>query len=162
MADSLFDRAAFIEKVRNTFKPLEASLPDGDAFDYEEAALFSGIVNGSQEHVVVVPLTQASLSFEVAKHLGEKKSWENIGTLPLFGFYMLSPTDCIHTLQPDTPYLARGIGWDRAEMVDAEGRIPRLFMTWWRRGEPTPAYYKYSGNIEVHLETCTTSGSNQV
>ena len=54
MADSLFDRAAFIEKVRNTFKPLEASLPDGDAFDYEEAALFSGIVNGSQEHVVVV------------------------------------------------------------------------------------------------------------
>jgi len=75
---------------------------------------------------------------------------------------MLSPTDCIHTLEPDTAYLARGVAWDRAELVDAEGRIPRMFVTWWRRGEPTPAYYKYSGNIWVHLETCTTAGSNQV
>jgi hypothetical protein len=161
MPESLFDRAAFIEKVRQAFGPLETLLPDGDAFDYEETAIFSGVVNGSQEHLVLIPLTQASVSFNTAKHLGEKTSWEDVGVLPLFGFYMMPPTDCIHTLEPDTPYLARGIAWDRAELVDAEGRVPRLFVTWWRRGEATPAYYKFSGNVWVHLETCTTAGSNQ-
>ncbi len=162
MADSLFDRAAFIGKVRQAFEPLEALLPGGDAFDYEETALFSGVVNGAQEHVVVVPLTQASVSVDTAKHLGEKTSWESVGALPLFGFYMLPPTDCIHTIKSDTPYLARGIEWSRAELVDAGGGTPRLFMTWWRRGDATPAYFKYSGNLEIHLETCTTASSNQL
>lgn len=162
MPNSVFDRAAFIEKVRQTFEPLEALLHEGDAFDYEETSLFSGVVNGSQEHVVVVPLTQASVSFNTARHLGEKTSWEDVGTLPLFGFYMLPPTDCIHTIAPDTPYLAQGIAWDRAELVDAGGGVPRLFVTWWRRGDGTPAYFKYSGNVEIHLETCTTASSNQV
>jgi hypothetical protein len=160
-ASPLFDRAAFIERVRQAFKPLEALLPDGDAFDYEETAIFSGVVNGSQEHVVVVPLTQASLSFYVGEHLGEQLSWADIDTLPLFGFYMLPPTDCIHTLKPDTPYLVRGISWDQAEVVDANDTVVRLFMTWWRRGEKTPAYYKFLGNIEIHIQTCTTASSNQ-
>ena len=162
MPDSLFDRTTFIEKVRQAFGPLEALLPDGDAFDYEETAIFSGVVNDSQEHVVVVPLTQASVSFNIAMHLGEKTSWEDIDVLPLFGFYMMPPTDCIHTLQPDTPYLARGISWERAELVDAGGEIPRMFLTWWRRGEPTPAYFKFSGNVEIHIRTCGTASSNQV
>lgn len=162
MSDSLFDRGAFIEKVRGAFKPLEALLPDGDAFDYEETALFTGVVNGSQEHIVIIPLTQASVSFNVAKHLGEKTSWEDVGVVPLYGFYMLPPTDCIHTVAPDTPYLVRGISWDRAEVVNAGGEVSRLFVTWWRRGDPTPAYFKYSGNYEIHIETCTTASSNQV
>lgn len=162
VSEPMFDRAAFLEKVRQAFKPLEALLDEGNAFDYEETALFSGIVNGAQEHVVVVPLTQASVAFNAAKHLGEHDSWDQVGKLPLFGFYMLPPTDCVHTLEPDTPYLARGIAWDRAEMVDAGGEIPRLFMTWWRRGDATPAYYKYSGNVEVHIETCTTASSDQL
>ncbi len=160
-ASPLFDRPAFIEKVRQAFGPLEALLPDGDAFDYEEAAIFSGVVNGSQEHVVVVPLTQASLSFYVGKHLGEELSWADIDSLPLFGFYMIPPTDCIHTLKPDTPYLVRGISWDQAEVVDANNVVARLFMTWWRRGEETPAYYRFAGNVEIHLQTCSTASSNQ-
>jgi len=160
-ATPIFDRAAFIERVRTAFAPLEALLPDGDAFDYEEAAIFSGIVNGWEEHVIIVPLTQASVSFYVGKHLGEQTSWLDIDTLPLFGFYMMPPTDCIHTLKPDTPYLVRGISWDQAEVVDANDVVARLFMTYWRRGEETPAYYKFLGNVEVHIQTCTTAGTNQ-
>ena len=162
MPDPMFDRAAFIEKVHQAFKPLEPLLGEGNEFDYDKSALFSGIVNGSQEHVVVVPLTQGSASFDTAKHLGEHDSWDQVGKLPLFGFYMLSPTDCIHSLEPDTPYLARGIAWNRAEMVEAGGGIPRQFLTWWRRGDATPAYFKYSGNVEIHIETCTTASSNQL
>jgi len=160
-ASPLFDRAAFVEKVRLAFEPLEAILPDGDAFDYEEAAIFSGVVNGWQEHVVIVPLTQASVSIYVGKHLGEELSWADSATVPLFDFYMRPPTDCIHTLEPDMPYLVRGISWDQAEVVNAQDVVARLFMTWWRRGEDTPAYYKFLGNVEVHIQTCTTAGTNQ-
>ncbi len=160
-ASPLFDRPAFIASVRQVFEPLEALLPEGDAFDYEEAAIFSGIINGWQEHVVIVPLTQASVSFYIAMHLGEELSWADIDTLPMFGFYMLPPTDCIHTLKPDTPYLVRGISWDQAEVVDANDVVSRLFMTWWRRGEKTPAYYKFLGNVELHFTTCGTASSNQ-
>lgn len=162
MPDPLFDRAAFIEKVRQVFKPLEALLGEGNAFDYDEAAIFSGVINGSQEHVVSVPLTKASVSLNVAAHLGEQDSWVQAGKLPLFGFYMMPPTDCIKTLDPDTPYLVRGVSWDQAEVVDAGERLARHFTTWWHRGKPKPAYYRFSGNYEIHLETCTTASSNQV
>ncbi len=162
MPDSMFDRAAFLEKARQAFKPLEALLGEGDAFDYEETALFSGVVNGSQEHVVIVPLTQASVSFNTAEHLGEHDSWANVGSLPLCAFYVIPPTNCIHTLQPDTPYLIRCVTWDRAEVVSAEEKVARMFMTWWRRGEPSRQYYKFLGNVEWHIQTCTTFTTNQV
>jgi len=161
-ASPLFDRAAFVEKVRTAFAPLEALLPDGDAFDYEEAAIFSGVVNDWQEHVVIVPLTQASVSVYIGRHLGEEMSWADIDSLPIMGFYMMAPTDCIHTIEPETPYLVRGISWDRAEVVDASGTVARLFETWWHRGEPTPQYYKFLGNTEYHACTCTTVGTNQI
>jgi len=161
-ASPLFDRAAFVDKVRTAFAPLEALLPDGDAFDYEEAAIFSGVVNDWQEHVVIVPLTQASVSVYIGRHLGEEMSWADIDSLPIMGFYMMAPTDCIHTIEPETPYLVRGISWDRAEVVDASGTVARLFETWWHRGEPTPQYYKFLGNTEYHACTCTTVGTNQI
>jgi len=161
MSESLFERTVFLEKVQQAFKPLEALLPEGDAFNYDEAVLFSGVVNGSQEHVVVVPLTKTSPSFLTAKRLGEDVSWNDVSALSLFGFYMMPPTDCIHTLQPDVPYLVRGIAWDRAEVVDAEGKLSRYFVTWWHRGEPKPAWYKFSGNVILHIETCGTASSNQ-
>jgi hypothetical protein len=158
----LFDRSAFIDRVRDAFSGIEAMLGTGDAFDYEEAAIFSGIVNGAQEHVVIVPLTQASVSFHLQKTLGNDVSWEDIDTLPLFGFYMMSPTDCIHSLDWDTPYLVRAVFWDRAEVVNANGEVERMFVTWVRRGEPTGAYFTFRGNVELHLETCWTASSNQV
>jgi len=158
----LFDRTAFIENVRDAFADLEALLGTGDAFDYEEAAIFSGVVNGYQEHVVIVPLTQASVSFHIQKTLGNDISWDDVDTLPLFGFYMMPPTDCIHTLESNTPYLVRAIFWDRAEVVNASGEVERLFVTWVRRGEPASAYFTFRGNLEIHLETCWTASSNQV
>jgi hypothetical protein len=158
----LFDRAAFVERVRTAFGDVEALLQTGDAFDYEEAALFSGIVNGSQEHVVVVPLTQASVSTQLQKTLGTDQSWKDISSLPLFGFYMLSPTDCIHTLDPDTAYLVRAISWERAELVAADGSVSRLFVIWAQRGDPTPAYYEYRGNVKIHIDSCWTASSNQI
>jgi hypothetical protein len=162
MADVLFDRAAFIEKVRQVFRPLEGLLGEGNAFNYDEAMIFSGVINGSQEHVVSVPLTEASVSLNTAKHLGEQNSWAQAGKLPLFAFYMMPPTDCIHTLEPDVPYLVRGVAWEKAEVVDAAGKMARHFTTWWHRGKPKPAYYRFSGNYEIHLQTCTTASSNQV
>jgi len=161
MADALFDRAAFIEKVRRVFEPLEDLLGGGNTFDYEEAMIFSGVINESQEHIVSVPLTSTSASLNTAKHLGEHDSWVQAGKLPLFAFCMLPPTDCIHTLEPDVPYLVRGVEWEKAEVVDAEGKVARHFTTWRHWGKPKPAYHKFSGNWEIHLQTCTTVSSNQ-
>ena len=156
---SLFDRAAFIDKV---FVDVEKLLGTGDAFDYEEVAVFSGMVNGSQEHVVILPLTQASVSFHIQKTLGNDTSWNDIDKLPLYGFYMMSPTDCIHSLNLDTAYLVRAVSWERAEVVNAAGGVERMFVTWVRRGESSKAYFAFRGNVEIHLETCWTSSSNQV
>ncbi len=162
LGSPLFDRSAFIERVRDAFAGVEALLGTGDVLDYEEAAIFSGIVNDSQEHVVIVPLTQASVSFHVQKTLGNETSWKDIDKLPLFGFYMMSPTDCIHTLDPDTAYLVRAISWERAEVVAANGDVKRMFVVWAHRGEPKRAYFTYRGNVEIHINSCWTASSNQV
>lgn len=159
---SLFDRAAFIDKVRVAFADVETLLGTGDTFDYEEVAVFSGVVNESQEHVVILPLTQASVSFHTQKTLGDHTSWDDISKLPLYGFYMMSPTDCIHTLKLDTAYLVRAVSWERAEVVNAAGEVERMFVTWVRRGESSKAYFTFRGNVEIHLETCWTASSNQV
>lgn len=159
---SLFDRAAFIEKVRPAFADVEKLLGTGDAFDYDEVAIFSGIVNGSQEHLVILPLTQASVSFHTQMTLGNDTSWADVSALPLFGFYMISPTDCIHTLKLDTAYLVRAVSWERAEVVNAAGGVERMFVTWVRRGEQAKPYFTFRGNVELHLETCWTASSNQV
>jgi len=159
---SLFDRAAFIDKVRTAFADIENLLETGDAFDYEEVALFSGVINGAQEHLVILPLTQASVSFHTQMTLGDDKSWQDIDTLPLYGLYIMSPTDCIHTLKPETAYLVRAASWDRAQAVNAAGEVERMLVTWVRRGEPASAYFTFRGNYEIHLQTCWTSSSNQV
>ncbi|MFC2078621.1 hypothetical protein ACFLSZ_01420 [Candidatus Bipolaricaulota bacterium] len=159
---SLFDRAAFIDKVRTAFADVEKLLGTGDAFDYDEVAIFSGVINGAQEHLVLLPLTQASVSFHAQMTLGNDTSWADITKLPLYGFYMMPPTDCIHTLKPDTAYLVRAVSWERAEVVNAGGDAERMFVTWVRRGEPEKAYYTFAGNYQIHLETCWTASSNQV
>ena len=162
--DPLFDRPAFIERVRGIFGPLEDKLlGDLDRFDYEATMLFSGVVNGSQEHVVVVPLTSGSHSVDLARNsLGSTITWNDLPEgLPLFGLLILEPTDCIHGLEHRKPYLAVGTSWDRAQIITENRVFVRNFVTWWRRGDPTPAYFKFSGNMEIHLETCGTASSNQ-
>jgi len=159
---SMFDRAAFIEKVRTAFAEVEGLLGSGDAFDYEEVALFSGIVNGDEEHVIFLPLTQASVSYHLQGTLGDTKSWADIQSLPLYGFYVMSPTNCINYLALDTPYLVRAVSWDRAEVVNAAGEVARMFVSWVRRGEPAKGYYTFRGNAEFHADTCWTTSTNQV
>jgi len=132
---SLFDRVALIGKARDALADVEALLCPGDAFDYEEVAIFSSVINGAQEHLVFVPLTQASASFRTQMTLGSATSWEDVDTLPLYGLYMMSPTDCM---------------------------VEGMFVTWVRRSEPAKVYFTFRGNYEIHLETCWTSSSNQV
>jgi hypothetical protein len=33
--------------------------------------------------------------------------------------------------------------------------------TWWARGADEGVYYKFSGNVKIHIQTCTTVGMNQ-
>ena len=157
----LFDREAFVGKVREIFAPMEALLPEGDAFDYDEVAFFTGTPNYSQEHVVLLPLTQASVSFYKGEHLGEETSWVDAGPIPFGGIYILPPTDCIHTLEPETPYLIRGIAWNIAEVVDVHGNVARMFKTWWHRGDPEPEFFKFSGNVVWHVMFCGFTTTNQ-
>ncbi len=157
----MFDRDAFLAKVRAAFKPLEALLPDGDELDYEHAALFSGFVNGTDEDVVIVLLTEDSASVKRAEELGYTLEWKNIGTLPLFAIMILPPTDCIRDVEFNVPYLVRGLDWDVAELVDPRGNVARTVETWWTRGADEGVYFKFSGNVKVHLQSCTTVGVNQ-
>jgi len=160
-ASVFFDRSAFIAQVRSTFRPLEALLPEGDYFDYEAAALFSGYLNGTDEHVVILMLTSDSVSYENARRLREDLTWEDVGVLPLFAVMVLPPTDCIRDVDYNVPYLIRSLDWDEAEAVDSAGRFVRDVETWWEPEISQGQWFKFSGNLKVHLETCTTASLNQ-
>lgn len=157
---SLFDRAEFIDFVQQTFRPLEVLLAPGDSFDYEHAAFFSGFLNGRDEHLIVV-LEDGSPSVEKAKDLGHSLDWPDVGILPLFALMVLPPTDCIRDVEYNVPYLVRGVSWDVGDVVDARGMFVRDVETWWARGTDEPMYLKFSGNLKIHLQTCTTISMNQ-
>jgi hypothetical protein len=158
---TFFDRAAFIAKVRAAFRPLEDLLPPGDEFDYDATALFSGYLNGTDEHLIVVLLTSDSASVESARRLRTDLTWEEVGALPLFAIMVLPPTDCIRDVEYNVPYLVRGLSFDEAEAVDQNGRFVRDVETWWAPEITDGLWFQFSGNIKVHLETCTTASMNQ-
>ena len=160
--DPIFDREAFIAKVTAVFQELNHLLREGDEFDFQAAMLFSGLPNESQEHLVVVPLTANSVSVDYAKQVGSTFLWTDIGTITLFGLYLIEGTDCISILHTGQPYLAVCNAWNRANIIDAQGDLVREFKIWWHRGDSKRAYFKFSGdNMEIHLETCFTASSNQ-
>jgi len=159
---TFFNRSVFVAQVRSEFEPLEALLPEGDEFDYEKAVLFSGVLNGSDEHLVVVLLTSDSVSVENARRLRSDLTWEDVGKLPLFAVMVLPPTDCIRDTEYNVPYLVRGIDWTEAEAIDEHGRFIRDVETWWEPEISQGVWFKFSGNMKVHLETCTTASMNQV
>ena len=159
---SVFDRDQFVKNVAEAFQKLEHLLGAGNAFNYSESALFSGVVNGSKEHVVIVPLTDDSDAVETQRELGTDRSWLDTPAFPLFGFLILPKTDCIHTLVPDVPYLARAYCWERAELVDEHGMKARDFVIWAHRGDPKRAWFTFRGNVQIHLWTCWTASSNQI
>jgi len=158
---TFFDRAAFIAQVRSAFRPLEGLLPEGDEFDYEATAFFSGYLNGTDEHLIVVLLTSNSVSVSNARKLRGDLTWEEVGTLPLFAIMVLPPTDCIRDVEYNTPYLVRALSFDQAEAVDRNERFVRDVETWWAPEITDGLWFKFSGNIKVHLETCTTASMNQ-
>lgn len=162
-AFNLFDRAAFVAYVEHTFRPLETLLAPGDSLDYERAAFFSGFLNGRDEHLIVVLLTDSSPSVAKAEQLGRTLDWPEVGILPLFAIMVLPPTDCIRDVEYDTPYLVRGVSWSAGDVVDARGGFVRDVQTWWARGaEPAePLYLRFSGNLKIHLQTCVTISMNQ-
>jgi hypothetical protein len=161
-ASTFFNRGTFIQQVRTAFHPLEGLLPEGDELDYETAVFFSGVLNDSDEHLVVVRLTSDSVSVENARRLRTDLTWEDVGKLPLFAIMVLPPTDCIREVEYNIPYLVRSLSWDTAEAVDASGRFVRDVETWWEPEVNQGVWFKFSGNILVHLETCTTASMNQV
>ncbi len=160
-AFDLFDRGAFVDEVRDLFRPLEALLAPGDTFDYEHAAFFSGYLNDRDEHLIVVLLKDGSPSVERAADLGYTLDWPDVGILPLFAIMVLSPTDCIRDVDYEVPYLVRGVSWNVGDVVDADGQFVRNVETWWARGTDEPMYLRFSGNLKIHLQTCTTISMNQ-
>jgi hypothetical protein len=160
-ASTFFDRSTFIRQVRDAFRPLEHLLPAGDSFDYDATAFFSGYLNGTDEHLIVVLLTSNSVSVENARRLRDDLTWSEVGRLPLFAIMVLPPTDCIRDVAYNMPYLVRGISFDEAEAVDQDGRFVRDVETTWDPEITQGLWFKFSGNIKVHLETCTTASMNQ-
>jgi hypothetical protein len=160
---NVFDRADFVRQVRVTFQPLEARLAPGDQFDYDHAAFFSGFLNGRDEHLVVLLLTETSPSVTKARELGIRWSWEGANPLPLFAIMVLPPTDCVRDVEYSIPYLVRGLSWETGDVIDASGAFVRDVQTSWARGtEPAePMYLRFSGNLKIHLQTCVTISMNQ-
>jgi len=156
-----FNRAAFVAEIREVFAPIELLLAEGDKFDYEGALIFSGIVNGWGEHVITLPLTEDSPSYQLAKLIGRELPWSNETNLPLGGFYIMDTTKCIHDLVPGVPYVIRSVSWEQAEVVDAAGQVARYFETEWIRGAEVDAWYAYSGNTFFHFGQCVIVGTNQ-
>ena len=109
----------------------------------------------------MVLLTSDSASYENARRLREDLTWEEVGALPLFAIIVLPPTDCIRDVEYNVPYLVRSLDWDEAEAVDAGGRFVRDVETWWEPEITQGTWFKFSGNIKVHIETCTTASMNQ-
>jgi len=93
-----FNRAAFVAEIREVFAPIESLLAEGDKFDYEGAIIFSGIVNSWGEHVITLPLTEDSPSYQLALLIDRGLPWSQEINVPLGGFYIMDTTNCIHDL----------------------------------------------------------------
>lgn len=158
---SAFNREAFVAEIREVFAPLEPLLAEGDKFDYEGALIFSGIVNGWGEHVITLPLTEDSPSYQLSKLMGRDLLWSDVTNVSLGGFYIMDTTNCIHDLVPGVPYVIRGVSWEQAEVVDQYGTVARYFNTKWTRGIDVDAWYAYTGNTVFHFPTCVVITTNQ-
>ena len=156
-----FNRAAFLAEIREVFAPLEPLLAEGDKFDYEGVIIFSGIVNDWGEHVITLPLTEDSPSYQLGKLMGNELLWSDVTNVPLGGFYLMDNTDCIHDLVPGVPYVIRGVSWEQAEVVDAVGQVARYFETKWTRGIEVDEWYAYTGNTVFHFALCVVISTNQ-
>ena len=161
-----WDHAAFVEYLRDVFKPTEELLEKtGDALDFERFRFFSGKdLNGEDETVVHIPLTLDSPSHQKALLPEELMPLASIAPLPLCGFLSLDPSTCFHSVKNGVPYVYRIVDYERAELVGAKGEFVRWSTTfsWGQRGNPNePEWYKYQGNSFAHFISCCKISTNQ-
>ena len=162
MTLTAFNRAAIIAEMRDTFAPMEALLKPGDVFDYDKLFIGSVHLNGAEEHVVVVQLTEGSQSIVEAQSLGEYKLFSEIAPIPLFGLYPISPTDCFSGLVNETPYLCRALSWDQAEYVGVDGVcVKNPEISWTRPVGLIKPHIDMKGNIIIKGPSCSSISTNQ-
>jgi len=162
-----WDPAAFVEYLEEVFEPMTPLLEEtGDVLDFERFRFFSGKdLNGADETVVIVPLTEDSPSYQWALLPEEEAPLADIVPLPFVGFLALDPCDCFRTIENGVPYLYRILGYDvPAELVDADGEFVRSSteFSWEDRGAPAEGeWFLYRGNVIFHVIFCATTGTNQ-
>ena len=157
-----FDRAAFIAYVAEVLGPMEALLGEGDEFDYENFRFFTGTnLNGSDETVVIVPLTHDSVTVQKALLTEEEAPLAEMSPMPVCGFLPLEPCTCFRALENGVPYLCQVLSYEKAIFVDVNGEYVRDTTTFeWNRGAGEPEWYTYRGNVATHQFPCILFSAN--
>ncbi|MCK5586924.1 hypothetical protein KAJ02_12705 [Candidatus Bipolaricaulota bacterium] len=167
MSSSVFDRQGLIERVQERCEPIEALLAEtGDTLDYENLRFFTATkLNGADETVVSIFLTEDSPSSQAAMLTEEESPLEALAPLPFAVLLPLEPCTSFSILQNGVPYLYRILSYEQAELVDAEGKFVRYAteFSWEERGtsDPEPEWHKYIGNYIFHFLRCATISTNQ-
>jgi hypothetical protein len=163
-----------IAKVRETFKPIEPLLPEGDTLDYNRTVFFTGKPNDTSEHIVVVPLTRSSISLVKAQRIGVDLTWEDAGPVTIRAIYILPPNDFTN-LEAGKPYLQQAVSWEKAITLDASGTVVKEIPIVWLRGcreeqsKEIPLVGQFQGewhffrgkNEEYHGIGCVVITTNQ-
>jgi len=167
-----WDEAEFIEGLKETFAPLEHLLEEGDKFDYERYRFFAAPnLNGGNEYVVFVQLTEDSPSVLVCPEIGETKMWPEIRPLPHVGILALQGTECFADMENGKAYLYRWLDWGECEMVDEHGVRARMATeAYWKRGGNDPEWLLFTGmgrtdkephGASMHMFSCSVVTTNQ-
>ena len=157
-----FDRAALLAYIEEAFEPMEALLGEGDEFDYENFRFFTGTnLNGSDETVVIVPLSVDSTTVQKALLTEEEAPLAEMSPMPVMGLLPLEPCTCFRALENGVPYLCQVLSYERAILVDADGEYVRDTTTFeWNRGAGEPEWYTYRGNVATHQFPCVMVSVN--
>ena len=154
------DRAVLVEEVQARFEGMSRFLAEttGDRLDFVNLRFFSATnLNGADETVVIVPLTEDSPSYQLALQSEEAAPLAGIAPLPLGGMLPLDPCTAFHSLENNVAYLFRAISYEDAEIVDEAGERIRMATEFsWNRGGNDPEWYMYRGNTVIHFQTCAT------
>jgi len=167
-----WNEAEFIQGLKDTFKPVEHLLADGDQFDYDRYRFFAAPnLNGGNEYVVFIQLTEDSPSVQMCDEIGETKTWPEIAPLPHLGMLSLDGTECFSNVENGKPYLYRWLNWGECELVDENGVRARMATeAYWKRGGSDPEKLWFTGmgrsgndphGAGVHCIKCSVVTQNQ-
>lgn len=164
--DTVFDRQALVERVRERCRPIERLLAEtGDVLDYENLRFFTATnLNGADETLASVFFTLDSPSYQLGALTEEEAPLESIAPLPLCVVLPLEPCTSFHSLLNGVPHLCRIVSYEQAELVNSDGDVVRYPTTFsWDRAtsDPEPEWHKYMGNWVFHFLLCVSVGLNQ-